>query len=584
MARAVSLIAVITLLLAADGCRKKRVAPQPPTPAPSPLTIAYATVKRTKAEPPARFFAPLPLPAEFQEFNRGDGRFPPSAHVADLLAAGDVDMQRRWLTALRQAVKQGAGEEELRQAWGRLLELRREPALCAFAERHALGEQPAAVRALFWELLASCQDAAAAALLARKDAPGRALIVFAREQRFRGQPGPPYSKALADAADRIITSEPSDARTTAFTLAEIGDARAVEQLLRLHGAVKDARTRHDIAMALMVVRNHPRARAIALAACAGGDRDPMCSSKFADAAAIPKPPAAAQAAPALDGLATTQSVEVEVASVLGGRRDAEAVAALDACARRNPRDYIKRQCLEHLALIDRPRAVKAAATIVAGADDSETRELVATLARCPDAAQLDARLRAAGLDAGATDGGATDATLGLTVRGRLQGTQRLHSFDAETDSYPNEHDSLLRALARLAGPRFPPTVFEELTGRPGKEVTVDSEESPDDDTGPYALVAYTGGQRLETAASNYGDWYDITAVVGLLNVIARDAGLETRFASLATTDQIAHVVALPESALRGLAADGLLLFDGGDDARVSGRAFEDRALEQLGAR
>ena len=73
-------------------------------------------------------------------------------------------------------------------------------------------------------------------------------------------------------------------------------------------------------------------------------------------------------------------------------------------------------------------------------------------------------------------------------------------------------------------------------------------------------------------------------MVGLLNVIARDAGMETRFASLATTDQIAHVVALPESALRGLAADGLLLFDGGDDARVSGRAFEDRALEQLGAR
>ena len=581
MARAVSLIAGITLLLAADGCRKKRVAPLTPTPAPSPLTIAYATVNRSKAAPPARFSAPLPLPAEFEPFNRGDARFPPSAHVADLLAAGDADMQGRWLTALRQAVKQGAGEAELRKTWGRMFAFQRAPAMCAFAERHAVGEQPAAVRALFWELLAPCEDAAAAALLARKDAPGRALIIFARERRTREQPAPPYSKVMADAADKIITNEPDNARMTAFALAELGDARAVEQLLRLHGAVKDARTRHDIAMALMVVRNHPRARAIALAACAGGDRDPMCNNKVADAA-IARPPAAAQPAPALDELATAQFVEV--AKVVGDRRDAEAVAALDACARQNPRGHVKRQCLEHLALLNRARAVKAAATIVAGADDPDTRELLATLARCPDAAQLDARMRAAGLDAGAPDGGATDATLGLTVRGRLQGTPRLHSFDAETGSYPNEHDSLLRALAQLAGPRFPPTVFEELTGRPGKEVTVDSEESADDDTGPYTLVAYTGGQRLETTAANYGDWYDITAVLGLLNVIARDAGLETRFASLATTGQIAHVVALPEPALRGLADAGLLLFDGGDEARTSGRDFETRALEQLRAR
>jgi hypothetical protein len=580
VARVVSLIAGITLLFTVAGCRKKHVAPHTPTTALSPLTIAYATVTRAKAEPPARFFAPLPLPSEFDQFNRGDARFPPSAHVTDLLAAGDADMQRRWLTALRQAVKQGAGEVDLRKTWGRMFEFRRAPALCAFAERHAVGEQPAAVRALFWELLAPCDDAAAAALLARKDAPGRALIVFARERRAREQPAPPYSKVMADAAARIITSEPDSARMTAFALAELGDARAVEQLLRLHGVVNDGRTRHDVAMALMIVRNDPRAQAIARAACAGGDRDPMCNSKVADAA-MAKPPAAA-AAPALDGLATAQLVDVGQA--LGGRRDAEAVAALDACARRNPRGYIKRQCLEHLALIDRARAVQAAATIVAGADDPDTGELLATLARWPDAAQLDARLRAAGLDAGAADGGASDATLGLTVRGRLQGTSRLHSFDAETGSYPNEHDSLLRALARLASPRFPPTVFQEMTGQPGKQVTVDSEEYPDDDAGPYTLVAYTGGQRLQTTAANYGDWYDVTAVLGLLNVIARDAGLETRFASLATTDQIAHVVALPERALRGLADAGLLLFDGGDEARASGREVETRALEQLGAR
>jgi hypothetical protein len=77
---------------------------------------------------------------------------------------------------------------------------------------------------------------------------------------------------------------------------------------------------------------------------------------------------------------------------------------------------------------------------------------------------------------------------------------------------------------------------------------------------------------------------NITAVLGLLNVIARDAGLDTRFAALPSIDQTAHVVALPEKVLRGLADEGLLRFDTGNQAREVNRAHEDQVLEQLGVR
>jgi hypothetical protein len=567
--------AIVLSCLSAAGCKKRRAASRSGHPVaervPDRLVISYARVRRTRAEPPARFAAALPLPRQWARFG-SDQRFPPREHVADLIAAGDPDMQARWMAALRAAVQQGATEKVLRKTWGELLRFHTAPGLCAFAARHAVGAEPAPIRAFFWELLPECEGPAVAGLFARPDAPGRALLAFANEQQLRERPGPAFSKAMAAAADEIIAGgdDELEARVTAFSLAQLGDPKAVEQLLRLHGSVKNSKRRHDIAMALSTVQKNPRAQAIAKAACAADRTDPVCSPS--------ELPAPLPVAKSLDALATTE--QVDVVATIDKREGPEVTAALEACAERNPTVHVRRTCLEKLEARDWARASRLAGRVDPG-DDPDFRELRARLARYPSAAAFVVRVNAANLEAKLDGEGKAPGS----VREILLQSNRMHSFDTETDQFPNEHDSLLRTLAAIAGPRFPKVVFEEIAPGSDRKVKIDSEEDPSEDEGPYTLVAYAGGQRLEATAQNLGDWYDVATVMGLLNVIARDAGIDVRFAALATTDQSSHVVALSESALRAFAKEGLLVFDASaDQGRALGREYEEKALGHMGVR
>ena len=339
------------------ACRKSappRVPPSRTVTSAGALTILYAAVRRTEAAPPARFSAPLPLPRELDRFGT-DPRFPPPAHVTDLLAAGDPEMHARLLASLREGVRQRAGAEELRKGWGELLRFRSEPALCAQAARLVVSKEPEAVRALFWDLLARCEGAQAAALFARPDAPGHALLIFANAQQINRRPVPSYSPAMAEAAARIILQGHVEARSTAFTLAELADPKAIEQLLRLHARAKDGRTRHHVAMALTRAKKDARAKAIAASACAATPRDSACDDRLDS-----EPPARVAAAATRDlaQLATAESVDV--AEAIGKRRGPAVVAALEACALRNPHTSIRRQCLERLATDDRARAARLA--------------------------------------------------------------------------------------------------------------------------------------------------------------------------------------------------------------------------------
>ena len=171
----------------------------------------------------------------------------------------------------------------------------------------------------------------------------------------------------------------------------------------------------------------------------------------------------------------------------------------------------------------------------------------------------------------------------LVARDYLERGGRLHTFDTETGQFPNEHDSLLRELRARAGAGFPQVLFEEVPPGPGQRASLDNVDDSEE-SGPYTLVAYTRGHKLEVTAQNHGDWYDLEAVLALLNAVARNAGVDTRFAALATTDQTSHVVALSESALRAFAADGLLVFDRPGQGRELGRAFEDEVARRIEAR
>jgi len=154
--------------------------------------------------------------------------------------------------------------------------------------------------------------------------------------------------------------------------------------------------------------------------------------------------------------------------------------------------------------------------------------------------ELAARLRSFGLlPEGKEVVGSSSADL-LLEAGRAYG------FDVETGQIPSEHDSLLRSLAALAGDGMKDALFEEVPP---------AEEGAE---GVYVLRVYLAGQRYQTPARNMGDWYDVRAVVGLLNSVARARQLEVRWLALATGDQTATVVAGPEKGLRDAVAAELL--------------------------
>jgi hypothetical protein len=141
------------------------------------------------------------------------------------------------------------------------------------------------------------------------------------------------------------------------------------------------------------------------------------------------------------------------------------------------------------------------------------------------------------------------------------------AFDAETGMFPNQHDSRLRELARLVKPALDGAVFEE--------------DAPSGDEGPYRLVAYFDGKRYRAPARNLGDWYDVEAMLGLLNVMLETRGRDERMASLQTEDQIAWVVGGPRSAIDAAFAKGVLVPGDAGDAEGEGKAFEDEVLESL---
>jgi hypothetical protein len=153
-------------------------------------------------------------------------------------------------------------------------------------------------------------------------------------------------------------------------------------------------------------------------------------------------------------------------------------------------------------------------------------------------------------------------------------------FDLETDMFPNQHDSLMRSLARLLGSELEGAVFEE---RPPDLVESEGDEIVDDAdmSGPYQLAAYVGGKRYSTQAENLGDWYDVGAVLRLMNAMLEGRRSQSRLAILATQDQNAIIVAAPPAAVDRAVKAGLLELGEPGQAERAARGFEDRVLKSL---
>lgn len=165
----------------------------------------------------------------------------------------------------------------------------------------------------------------------------------------------------------------------------------------------------------------------------------------------------------------------------------------------------------------------------------------------------------------------------------------VHCFDVETGDFPNGHDALLFELAELAGPPLADALFAEIAppldlgeGRwlvAGGEV----DRLPDGLAAgdPYRLTGYLDGRAWEVDAQDFGDWYDLDQVIGLLNAMAIDRGAATRLVVLPTEDQTACVLAAPRPAILAGVSSGLLDLGDADAARAAGQAFEAVVFEQL---
>lgn len=149
----------------------------------------------------------------------------------------------------------------------------------------------------------------------------------------------------------------------------------------------------------------------------------------------------------------------------------------------------------------------------------------------------------------------------------LQAAGYAHWFDVETGEFPNQHDGLLRELAELVRPTLDGVVFEEV--------------APSDDEGPYQLFAYADGMRYRTRAENHGDWYDVDAVLRLLDALLQARKSSDRYLALDTGDQTLVVVGGPRRAIDAALAQKLLIPGDPAEAERAGKAFEAQVLDQL---
>jgi hypothetical protein len=224
----------------------------------------------------------------------------------------------------------------------------------------------------------------------------------------------------------------------------------------------------------------------------------------------------------------------EPAALLDARRAAsDEPPVLDASARPSPRP------LDALFLYAQVTAEPDAGSLVRLLGNNKTTLIDSERPGSP-------RLRELGLEAGEPDA-----------------PPRRVRFEPKAPGVPARHDELLRALAELAGPVLSGVEFGEWAPA-GRE-------------GDYELTAAMGAGRVRTAALNFGRWYDLDAVLGLLNAVLRERGSPLRFVALATTDRFATVLVGPEGGIQAAAAEGLIEVGEASYAMNAGRLEDEGA-------
>lgn len=557
-----------SLLLAhLAGCCLGASTPAAPSAAPEPPAadrlvrdgvFTIARPRRVDATPPAHLSAPIPTTLATAAW---PAEGPPREQVRARLCAGDAAEIERWLAAAAAAT--GASSDAIAFAYADLSEFCT-GRLCAALRAHPEPSNEAA-RATQTLALARCGDdedeerVTAAGVLPRAtlawfsarayDHPLAAEDVPRVTAAIEGYLGAGLSALDHETCEPVLS--------VSSHLARAGGASALAALhARLAGAAADC-----LAWSFSRIPD-ARLQSAYVAAC------PRLPHARCDEHVAPTADAAPPPLP-------------ELAELEGAARDAE-LARLRACAEGVEPEA--RECLLDLAAADRPAAVAVARAWVTTDSEGPENELARALAHF----ETDAALRSYLAELQLLPADAPVEGPGPTPLEVLLAGGRVSWFDTETGEFPNHHDALLVELALLSPGVLEGVTFEErLAGSPGgvavgEDLIADSVDGEwgEEPEGSYLLRAYDGSTAYELDAENLGDWYDVDAVVGLLNALAVARGSDVRWLILETGDQTAYVVAGPRAGLERAIDDGWLE-PAGTGTSAAARDHEREMIERL---
>ena len=554
-------IIVVAVVVTIAGCKGNKAERKTEPAATGHVGDAGFIVARprvTDAPAPARFMAPLPSSVTAIDSDAT----PPRAYIRAALERDTAGMRDRLLAAVKQAHRAGTLDERLRGYYASFVGYLPPAGVCAWLAATATSAEPPEVRAPFWEALAKCQDPALAATFARDDAPPAAVVEWYFEHTGDGLPfRAEVARAVAGFTGGLAPDADYEWRKIGFVFAAMAGPQSISAFEAFQRTIEDPAQRARIAVGML---RHPDAAAFAIGkqACMHPDvaDDTMCSDIEKSRAYTTRPEPTKP-----DEIAREETWDP---AALAKLPRAEVVAALESCVGGEP-GYQRRNCLVRLATVDRPAAVALAAKLRVDPDETWLARVVAALRAYPEAGVLERELAALGFTPIAT-APEPEAEPAIAVEDVLEASGRVHGFDTETGQFPNEHDELMAELAALARPALDGAFFEEV---PPAESEMD--------TGRYLLRAYAGGKRYELPAQNLGDYYDVEAVIGLLNAVLVAEKSELRFVVLPTGDQTATVLAGPGAGIRALVAKGLVEVGDAGAGATAGKEFEDRVFEQL---
>ncbi len=226
-------------------------------------------------------------------------------------------------------------------------------------------------------------------------------------------------------------------------------------------------------------------------------------------------------------------------------------------------------CLREKALRDRPAAVAEAEVLlgwqITEDDYSMLKPVLMALSNYPQPGSLEQYLTEQSLLPNLPDE-YSQLEVALTVSDFVSVLGNIYWLDVETGVFPNNHDYLLAGVAALSELHQ-----AQFTEQPPNDYDAGDE--------PYLLRAQFRGKSYQQAAENYGDWYDVSAVLRLLNRIAVDQALDDRFMSLPTGDQTAIIWVVGAQKLTQLQTEGLIRLSAAELSMQTGKAFEQEVRE-----